>query len=102
MLKFLKNGFILLLSLVRKADRKNLRRSVAAEFLSVLAGVFPIFALYEIVKALASGRAPMKAMPWAIAAFAAILLKTLFHGAATRLSHQVAFPMLRRTRRFLK
>jgi ATP-binding cassette subfamily B protein len=94
LLKFLKNGFILLLSLVRKADRKNLRRSVAAEFLSVLAGVFPIFALYEIVKALASGRATMKAMPWAIAAFAAILLKTLFHGAATRLSHQVAFDTL--------
>lgn len=94
MLKFLRSGFQLLLSLVQKNAKRRLLAAVLLEFLSVLCSVFPLLAMYFIIESALLSKTSEMVLPWAIAAFAAILLKTLLHGLATGQSHRAAFETL--------
>ena len=73
----------------------KLTASVILSVTSIMAGLVPFLCMYEILKAFIKGEADTKTvLIWCGAALFAYLIKVLFFGLSTGLSHNVAYHIL--------
>ena len=74
--------------------------SIVLSVLSITAGLVPYFCLYQVVAQFAAGQATQQGiLLWCGLALLAYLVKVLFYGLSTGLSHQVAYHVVAGLRR---
>ena len=88
------NWFFALLGYAKEEEGKFIL-SVVLSMTSVLSGLIPYYCVYKIIEAMAGGFLTGTVVTsWCLVALVCYLIKALFYGLSTGLSHHVAFHVL--------